>query len=191
MQRTIRMSGIAGLLVLATGMVTTTVAAQGAYGRPRGSRGSPEIATGDARRPNPGEPIAERMLEMAVLKPVLRGVDVPRAMRDSMGKIEEHYRELFTSYGKFAKDQFTNGLRPDSSELRRLFRDADLLREEEWTAAKALLPADQAAKVDANIVTLKAEELRQNAEMRARIERDAAEAGPAAPRRTPPRPPQA
>ena len=137
-------------------------------GRGRGSGGG-RIGSGAtaSQHANAGDDLAARFEEMARLKPVLTRIDLDRAQRDTMHRLEAVYKEDFRGYGRAARDLFAKGM-PDTSDVRKLRSDAAKLRDEEFAAARKLLTEKQAAVFDENVATVREDDANRERELRER-----------------------
>jgi len=149
----------AGIAALATLSSATSVAAQGrGMGHHRGQ--SSDSMHAQAKE-DPAEAMAKQFEDMAATKPVLKDVRVEKGARDSVAHIETSYRYAFRSYGramqKVLDDARAQNEAPDATAIAQLRDDARKLQDREYAALRDLVAADQRAKFDQNVATVRAE----------------------------------
>jgi len=154
-------------LLVALATIAAPAAAQRGGGPPGGGpRNGPRGASTSSAM---GERVAKEMEGMAMLKPLLKGISLTHAQKDSLGALEKLYKDRFHGYGTVAKEAFPPTGAPDYPAIRRLRVDAVALREEEWRTARAQLTAAQAATFDANAAKVRtADEERSRSDARSR-----------------------
>ena len=155
---------IAGAIVAAAVAALAAGSPVAAQGRP-GEMGG--MGGGMGGRRMGGDP-AQRFTRMASLDPVLKGITLDDAQKDSVKGIEHAYQPRFSELGKSMRDMFQSGERPDPGQMAQVRQSADSLRAEEWGAARQLLTADEQTTFDRNVAAVKAQEAQRMERMRAR-----------------------
>ena len=143
------------LCALLGAAVATGAQAQGGYGggRHRGDRGGEQA--GQEQKDNAGEDMAKRFEDMGATKPVMKDLKLSDAAKDSINRIEKTYKDRFRTYAVATRRQFEDakaqGSVPDVDAMKRLQDDARTLQDQEYAEIRALVPADQQTKFDANV----------------------------------------
>ncbi len=110
---------------------------------------------------DPADALAKQFEEMASTKPVLKDVRVEKSAKDSVAHIETSYRYALRSYGramqKLLDDARAQNEAPDATAITQLRDDARKVQDREYAALRDLIAADQRAKFDQNVATVRAE----------------------------------
>ena len=140
-------------LLLAVGLATRIQAQRGGGygGRHRSGSGSEE----PRQRDDPADELSKRFEDMATTKPVVKDLKLSDPAKDSIDRIEKTYKNRFRTYVVAVKRQFEEakgqGSAPDLEVMQKLQSDARTLQDQEYSEIRALVPADQQAKFDANV----------------------------------------
>ena len=150
-----------GVAILLIGLVSRPAAAQGRGGM--GRRGGAGDADQAAHREDDrGRDWSNLFEDMASTKPVLKDVKIDRSGKDSIDRIEKTYKENFRGYANAAKRVFDDAKGtsqpPSVGQLDTLVQYAHDLQDREYAEIRQLLPEDQRARFDANIVKRRTDE---------------------------------
>ena len=158
------------MLLIALASVTTQAQGRGG-GRHRGGDDSQPNRQGDDQ----AKEWSDRFEEMASTKPVLKDVKVEKSAKDSIGRIEQTYKNRFHTYANAAKRTFDDAHAqsepPNFGQLDTLFGDARKLQDQEYSDLRQLLADDQRATFDANVVRRRADDDKEAAARRERMQR--------------------
>ena len=145
----------------------------GGFGGGRHRGGDRGEQAGQEQKDNAAEEMAKRFEDMSAAKPVMKDLKLTDAAKDSIGRIEKTYKERFRTYAVATRRQFEDakaqGSAPDMDAIQKLHDDARTLQDQEYSEIRALVPADQQTKFDANVKQHHEDEERQASEHRDRM----------------------
>jgi hypothetical protein len=158
--------------------VATRSEAQGGdgYGGGRHRGGDRGEQAGQQQKDNAADEVAKRFEDMSAAKPVMKDLELNDAAKDSINRIEKTYTERFRTYAVATRRQFEDakaqGSTPDMEAIQKLHDDARTLQDQEYGEIRALVPADQQMKFDANVKQHHEDDDKQANEHRDRMRRE-------------------
>ncbi len=166
------------LAILAVAALPALAHAQyGVYGRPMGSRtspnGLPETESMARREPDAG-PKSEELVD---LKPLLKGIKLQPAQDSAVKAIRDRYDPQLLPMYDWLRDQMVRkqkGLDVDMAVVQKRFDRVDALRKKELDEISAVLSSDQLTRFTKNVEEQREEERANVARQEAMRERERA-----------------